>query len=274
MTFSTLLKRAAMLVPPIHRLITQRDYLLQRLAEVNAQPTQPVYNADFLAVWNKSTDFLDDPRFVSAYQAGVRSGHKIGPNQGADPDLHIEWRVFVGCWAGWHSAHLDGDFVECGVNTGVMSLAVCNYIDFNTTGKNFYLFDTFRGIPDDQISAEERALNRASENSMYEECFDLAKRNFAPFPRAHLVRGKVPDTLDSVAIARVCYLHLDMNIAKPEYEAITYFWDKLVPGAIVLLDDYGWAGYINQKKALDAFAKSKGVKILTIPTGQGLLLKP
>jgi len=40
------------------------------------------------------------------------------------------------------------------------------------------------------------------------------------------------------------------------------------------MDDYGWSAYINQKKALDAFAKRKGVKILNLPTGQGLLLKP
>ena len=27
-----------------------------------------------------------------------------------------------------------------------MSLAVCDYVDFNALDKNFYLFDTFRGI--------------------------------------------------------------------------------------------------------------------------------
>jgi hypothetical protein len=31
---------------------------------------------------------------------------------------------------------------------------------------------------------------------------------------------------------------------------------------------------LKQKKALDAFAARKGVAIATLPTGQGLLLKP
>jgi hypothetical protein len=33
-------------------------------------------------------------------------------------------------------------------------------------------------------------------------------------------------------------------------------------------------GYAPQKEAMDEFADGKGVKILTLPTGQGLLLKP
>ena len=51
---------------------------------------------------------------------------------------------------------LAGDFVECGTNTGIMSLAICKYIDFNNTGKRFFLFDTYCGIPEEQILPEER----------------------------------------------------------------------------------------------------------------------
>lgn len=235
----------------------------------------PTYDADFLMVWNKNTDFLADTHFLSAYRAGMNSGHKIGRPSGSTEDIHIEWRILVCCWAGWHARHLRGDFVECGTNTGIMSLAVCNYIDFNATGKSFYLFDTFRGIPEEQITAEERALGRDKENELfYEECYDRARQNFVHFPQARLVRGKVPDTLLSVPIEKVCYLLLDMNITVPEIAAMEYFWDKLVPGAPIIFDDYGWLAYVQQKKVLDAFAASKGVKILALPTGQGLLLKP
>jgi hypothetical protein len=65
-----------------------------------------------------------------------------------------------------------------------------------------------------------------------------------------------------------------MNVMIPELAAIEHFWDKLVPGAAVILDDYGWLAYVKQKHALDQFTAGKGVKILTLPTGQGLLLKP
>ncbi|MFH0830921.1 MAG: TylF/MycF/NovP-related O-methyltransferase [Parcubacteria group bacterium] len=237
--------------------------------------TQPDYAHDGLAVWGKNVSFLKDPRFVRAYNRGMDSGHKIARPAGSRADIHIEWRVHTLIWAAQHALHLPGDFVECGVNTGIFSLAICDYIDFNSTRKDFWLFDTFCGIPVEQISPSEQELDRANENTVaYEECYTLAKKNFAPFPRARLVRGKIPDTLTSVPIGNVCYLSLDLNIAQPEVAALTYFWEKLVPGAPVILDDYGWQHWHPQKEAMDAFARDHGVTILTLPTGQGLLLKP
>lgn len=233
------------------------------------------YDSDCLTVWNKNPEFLRDERFMTAYREGMNSDHKFTRVAGADGDAHIEWRVHVACWAAWHARQLPGDFVECGVNTGILSLAVCRYIDFNSTAKSFYLFDTFCGIPDDQISSEERAMGRDEENAeFYEECYELAAGNFAAYPRARLVRGRIPDSLPSVEIDKVCYLSLDLNIAAPELAAIEYFWDRLVPGAPVLLDDYGWLAYKTQKEAMDDFAARRGVEILNLPTGQGLLIKP
>jgi len=202
------------------------------------------------------------------------TGHKINRARGSRDDIHIEWRIHVLCWAGFHATHLPGDFVECGVNTGVFSVAVCDYIDLNATGKSFYLFDTFRGIPEEQMLVSERAMRVAENERFYEECFETALRNFAPFPKARLVRGRIPETLAEVYISRVCYLSVDMNIVVPEIAAMEFFWDRLVPGAPVILDDYGFATYEEQTRAMNAFAAKRGVKIATLPTGQGLLLKP
>jgi hypothetical protein len=41
----------------------------------------------------------------------------------------------------------------------------------------------------------------------------------------------------------------------------------------MLLDDYGWKLHINQKHAFDAFAERHNVEILSLPTGQGLIMK-
>jgi hypothetical protein len=42
----------------------------------------------------------------------------------------------------------------------------------------------------------------------------------------------------------------------------------------VLLDDYAGFGYEWQKIGMDAFATERGLSILSLPTGQGLLIKP
>ena len=51
-----------------------------------------------------------------------------------------------------------------GVCTGILSLAVCAYVDFNRTGKAFHLTDTFWGIPEDQAGdkIEAAAMERVN----------------------------------------------------------------------------------------------------------------
>ena len=70
------------------------------------------------------------------------------------------------------------------------------------------------------------------------------------------------------------YGHIDMNAAEPEMTEIEFFWDKLNPGGIILLCDYNIFGQKEQRYAWNAWAKSKGVSILALPTTQGMILKP
>jgi hypothetical protein len=106
------------------------------------------------------------------------------------------------------------------------------------------------------------------------DVFEIAQRNLAPFPEARLVRGKVPDTLNHVEIEQVAYLSIDMNVAEPERAALAHFWPRMVSGGMVVFDDYGWDSAKRQRESHDAFADEHGVKILSLPTGQGLLIKP
>jgi O-methyltransferase len=235
----------------------------------------PSYVGDALCSWNKNMAWMNEPRFKKAYDLGMDTGHRFSGSTMTGHDIHLEWRVHTCCWAASHALQLEGDLVECGVNTGIMSRAICDYIDFNSTGRDFYLFDTYLGIPEEQMNKAEIESGRGKQNAKhYGDCFEIAKKNFSAYPRAHLVRGKVPETLTEVKIEKVAYLCIDMNIVYPEIAAMEFFWDKLVPGAVIVLDDYGWIGHYLQKEAIDEFLAPRNVKALTLPTGQGLIIKP
>ena len=61
-------------------------------------------------------------------------------------------------------------------------------------------------------------------------------------------------TLAQANIEQVSYLSIDMNCSAPEIAAAEFFWEKLTPGAVVLLDDYGFNDtHIVQKRAFDEF---------------------
>jgi hypothetical protein len=211
-------------------------------------------------------DFLKDPRFIAAYSRGSQA-------QGEDPKHY--WRAHVALWCAAQAARLPGDFVECGVWKGFLCSAIMSYLDWNKLDRKFFLFDTFCGIDEDQVTAEERErLHLEHYRLHYLPNYEDAVRNFAEFKNVNLVKGSVPQALREVEVGPVCFLSLDMNNVTPELAAAEYFWDRLVPGATVLLDDYGFVSYEEQKRGFDQFARARGVEILALPTGQGLLIKP
>ncbi len=222
------------------------------------------FDSDGLATMH-NCDFLRDPYFEKAYQ----SGQKTGSWGNANP----AWRAYVGCWAAEQVKSLPGDFVECGVNRGGLSRAVVDYVNFAALGKTFYLLDTFAGLDERYMSETERQAKNPTFGGRYQDCYEDVCRTFADIP-VKVIRGSIPETLLEVDTQQVCYLSIDMNCVEPEIAAAEFFWDKLVPGAIVVLDDYGWADCLEQKKAFDDFARQKGIAILSLPTGQGLFFKP
>jgi hypothetical protein len=228
-------------------------------------PGQPTYNADGLISWH-NCDFIDEPRFRAAYAEGERTGSWKGAN--------IRWRAHVACWAAANAVRLEGDFVECGVNRGGLSRTVIEYLDWKSLGRTFYLLDTFCGLSEKYISDAEQARGISpTMNGYYEECYDDVVETFRGLPNVRIVRGAVPETLTQVAAKKVAYLSIDMNCVEPEIAALEFFWDKLARGALVVLDDYGWSQHLLQKRAFDEFAARKQVAILSMPTGQGLILK-
>lgn len=235
----------------------------QKLSHSVLVPGPLTYNQDGLATQH-NCDFITDQRFQDAYQAGKATG-SWGQN-----DVH--WRTYVGCWAANQAVSLVGDFVECGVNRGGMAMTVMRYINFKSLDRKFYLLDTFCGLSAKYIAPEERRLG--INPGGYEECFEFVKETFQGFPNVEIIRGTIPDTLPMVKTDKVAYLHIDMNCVKPEIAAAEYFWDKLVSGAVIILDDYGWSKHIVQKRAFDQFAQKHGTLVLPLPTGQGLIFKP
>jgi len=226
----------------------------------------PTYSADGLITVHNA-DFMNDPRFNAAYRAGEATGSWDG--------LHIEFRAYIACWAADQVKHIEGDFVECGVNRGGLARTVCSYVDFGRSNRCFYLLDTFDGLAEEYLTDDEKALGfTQTMNGHYDECYEDVVETFSSFPNVTIVRGRVPDTLPEVKIEKVAFLSIDMNCVGPEIAAAEHFWDQMSSGGLILLDDYAWVKHALQKQAFDAFASERDIQVLTLPTGQGLILKP
>lgn len=236
----------------------------------NGELYTPIYTYDGLISDPRvihNHDFMRNPKYLNAYKVAEKA---LGY------DHKMFWRLHVALWCASQAQKLPGDFVECGVWRGFLATAIMNYIPWPNADKQFYLFDTWEGLDERYLTEGERK-NQAKLDHFkpyYANQYESVKEHFSNYPNVHLIKGSVPETLDSVKINAVSYLSLDMNCAPPEIAAAEYFWNKLVPGGMILLDDYGFVSYEDQKRGLDQFAAQHGIEVLALPTGQGLMVKP
>lgn len=233
-------------------------------------PASGIYAESGMATLH-NTGCLETEKFQTAYRRGIKA---------ADIDYKIQWRAYVACWAASQAIRAGkGDFVECGVNRGFMSSVIMSYLGWNRLDRNFYLVDTFDGIREEILTDEEKAAGYIENNRAalaqgdYVRGVEGARKNFAEWPQAHVVQGFVPEVLKELPVASVAFIHLDMNNVTPEKAAAEYFWPLMIKGGVMLLDDYAFIGYDLTKKGMDDFAVAEDVEILSMPTGQGVLIK-
>ena len=214
-----------------------------------------IFTGDNLFTYNKNLSFLDDEKLMSSFKKHATSPVEQG----------ILWRIALVVWGARNGLRLEGDFVECACYKGTTARIACDILDFAAfTNKHYYLYDLFDHDP----SQPHHAMPEHSD-----QLFNHVKNRFADVPNAVITQGKVPDVLHDVAPDKIAFLHLDLNNADAEIGALELLFDRMVPGSILVLDDYGWLAYRAQKKAEDPWFDKRGYRVMELPTGQGILIK-
>ncbi len=212
-----------------------------------------------------NTDFLETPSFIKSYQIGKSLMQDSWDN------YDFRWRAYVLCWAAAQASRLEGDFVECGVNTGMHTRMIIDYIHFESLPKKYYLLDTFTGMSEKYSSPDE--MNRSRAMGYTSDIFESVQKSFIQFKNVELIKGPVPETLPRVPSQKISFLSIDMNCVLPEVAALDFFWDRIVNGGIIILDDHGFPGHEEQRNAHYDFARRHNISILPLPTGQGIIIK-
>lgn len=182
-----------------------------------------------LATWHKILPFLDDARFRTL--AHVHAGLLPIPNW--------QWNLQTVLWAAQQALAVEGDFVELGVFRGHTSLFVAEYLDFAAQSRTWRLYDTFDGIPDDQLDPGWAERNeRAYRGGTFS--FDEVRERFAHIPNIRVIQGRVPEVLHEDGPERIAFLHVDLNNATAEIAALDLLFDRISPSGVVVFDDYCW----------------------------------
>lgn len=224
------------------------------LLKMASKQVASVHCADNLFTINRCNSFLDDDQFMKAWE----------DNCIEVTDKAIIWRRYLLALTAFHCVHFDGDFVEAGTYRGTATKTIIDYLGPMVAGKTFWLYDLFEH-PDN-------ALNHAMPAhgpGLYESVL----KRFENYPNVKIFRGFIPDVFREGSPEKICWLHIDLNQAPAEMSTLESLFDRVVPGGIVILDDYECLAYKSQKDAQDPWFARRGYRVLPIPTGQGLILK-
>ena len=85
--------------------------------------------------------------------------------------------------------------------------------------------------------------------------------------------GSYPKLQSPESPISIMYLHIDLNSSGPTLDALEFFFPKLVPGGIIIFDDYAHSGYEDTKIVVDEFFKYKSGLLQKLPTGQAIYYK-
>lgn len=174
-------------------------------------------------------------------------------------------------------SHLPGHIVELGVFKGESLLRFAQFSEiFLTFDRSFEVigFDNFAGFPDFHAHDGKEDLNTNkvdggwSSKNYREELLELVNvfdnDRFAPQkPRIKLIEGDIRKTVPEFKAAnpgtRLKLLHLDADLYEPTKVGLECFWDNLVIGGILVLDEYGFDVFPGEAIAVDEFFKSRGI---------------
>jgi O-methyltransferase len=244
-------------LPPQHKRVV--DSIYRRL------PIPPAwsYNADGLATIHFSP-FLEDAEFSRLYD-------EMAARWFADEVVDVRWRMWLLTRFALQARNLPGNFAEYGVYRGGCSWMVLSTARLDPA-RRLHLFDTFEGVPDANLTAQEREAGfagRLSDTSA--EYVAQLLRPWDPIPQ--LWPGDVFDTMPGADTGELAFVHSDLNAAAPALHVLEHVYDRLVPAAIVVFDDYGFPGYEAQRRAVDGFLHDRPERVIALPTGQGVLIK-
>ncbi len=156
---------------------------------------------------------------------------------------------------------LPGDAAEVGVYRGGSAKVICRA----KGDRNLHLFDTFEGLPHD--SEIDWFFSKGDYSANYEE----VKKEFANEKNVHLYKGLFPGTAGPISDKTFSFVHLDVDLYSSTLACLTFFYDRMDKGGIIISHDYGY--HEGVKKAFTEFFDDKPETVIRLAGSQCLVTK-
>lgn len=142
---------------------------------------------------------------------------------------------------------LTGDAAEFGVYQGMSARLICEMLPESTV----YLFDTFTGMPEDMVSS---GIDFHSAGSFRDTSIQAVQKELIAHHNYILVPGEFSET-GRLFNLPLKFVHIDCDLYKSTAAALDIAWPLLVPGGVILDDDYRCSSCPGAFKAVNEFVQ-------------------
>ncbi len=155
---------------------------------------------------------------------------------------------------------IPGDVVEFGCYVGTTSVPLAKRLQ--RTGKRLFVYDSFEGLPEKTLEDESPVGLQFKAGELLATKAQLV-RNFkqAGLAIPVITKSWFSEVPDSRLPAQICFAYLDGDYYDSILNSLKLIWDKLSPGAIVLVDDYTNEALPGVTRAIDKWLLYHPAKI-------------
>ena len=177
---------------------------------------------------------------------------------------------------------LDGALAECGCARGLSALQLCHRTAEHRrgwAGEGFHVIDSFEGLsePTDvdldttgmHPAAARRVLSMTRRGNMAFDRKTVVGFLHREFPAVQLHKGWIPQPFEFLPDQRYRFVHVDVDLYEPTLASFRYFHPRLVPGGVIVTDDYNWPG---GRRAVDQFCAAIGVTPMLTSSHQAYIV--
>jgi predicted house-cleaning noncanonical NTP pyrophosphatase (MazG superfamily) len=244
-------KKEEILAHTIENTSQLTEYKRYKISELIVLAVYPKFKfPEFERIW------LDDMVFLNYYKS------VMDPNNWHSYDRKYTLQNLVRSVVG-----LEGDIAEAGVYKGASAYLMCEE-NLSQPESKVYLFDSFQGLSKPKLADG----NYWTEGVFSTPVSELAT-TLKEFNNYVVLEGWIPSRYNEIEDKIFKFVHIDVDLFEPTFDSISFFYHRVVPGGMILLDDYGFYSCPGAKKAVDKFMKDKTEKIINLTTGQGLIIK-
>jgi O-methyltransferase len=166
---------------------------------------------------------------------------------------------------------LDGDLVECGVWRGGSAILFSHLVHQPAVPewRRLYLFDTFGGMP----ATNPEHDNYYKGGEFADTSLEAVRDRLPHLDRVQFRKGFIPQTFEGLEGLRPAFVHVDVDIHDSIAACCEFLYPRLIPGGIMIFDDYAWSTCAGARRAVDDYFASLPVRPLVLSNGQAIVFK-